>query len=410
MVERRKDNKGKILKDGETQRKDGRYQYRYIDTFGKRRTIYGKTLKELREKEEQALKDTLNRTDYLAAKITVNELIERYLHLKSHLKPDTVISYNSYYTMVKKCEIGNMMVCNVKMSDARQCILQLYATGKAYSTVNALHIWIKSIFRMALQDDLIMKNPFDFKLSTVIKRDVRERKPLSKLEQSELLSFLRADDTLYNRHFNKVYILLYTGLRVSELCGLTVDCLDFNRRIIIVNKQLLRTNDGKYHVQSTKSTSGNRIIPMTRGVYACLLDEIQRNQDVRSKVSLDGVKGFVFFNNKNDTPLTRRNLEYTLSSIVKKHNEMYPYTPLPNFSPHVLRHTFCTNLIEAGVNVKDVQYLMGHASSTITLDVYSHVNAEQAAQSLLNAMDSQTIERDNLTPSLTPFLTPIASA
>ena len=97
MVERRKDNKGKILKDGETQRKDGRYQYRYIDTFGKRRAIYGKTLKELREKEEQILKDTLNRTDYLAAKITVNELIERYLHLKSHLKPDTVISYNSYF-------------------------------------------------------------------------------------------------------------------------------------------------------------------------------------------------------------------------------------------------------------------------------------------------------------------------
>lgn len=93
-MERRKDSKGRVLKKGESERKDGRYQYRYIDAWKKRQTIYAFDLKELREKEKRIQKDIDDGINYAEGNITVAELVERYLALKQGVRYATRVTYD----------------------------------------------------------------------------------------------------------------------------------------------------------------------------------------------------------------------------------------------------------------------------------------------------------------------------
>ena len=87
MSEKRKDSKGRVLKDGESQRANGTYDYRYTDIHKKRRCIYAKSLTELRKKEEELWRDLADGIDYAAGEMTVADLVDRYMNLKRGLKP-----------------------------------------------------------------------------------------------------------------------------------------------------------------------------------------------------------------------------------------------------------------------------------------------------------------------------------
>ena len=133
---------------------------------------------------------------------------------------------------------------------------------------------------MAIEDDYVRKNPFNFQLSEVIEDDCKPKVALSEEQEARLLTFMEQDRT-YQKYHDDVLILLKTGLRISELCGLTRSDIDF-----------------------------------------------------------------------------------------KNHEK----TPLPRTTPHSLRHTFCTQLAQKNMNPKNLQYIMGHASITITLDLYAHAS------------------------------------
>lgn len=385
MSEKRRDNKGRILKTGESQRKDGLYQYRYSDVHKIRRTIYANTLTELREKEKSIQRDIDDNIDYCAGKITVKELMERYLELKSGLKLTTIRNYEKIYKIISRERLAELQVSLVKISDCKDFILQLNKEGKKYSTIKVLYVWIKSVFKMACQDDIIRKNPFDFKLSTVIKREDRHMNALSKEEQKELLRFLKE----YNSSIkNEIIVLLNTGMRVSELCGLTIDCLDFDKNTIKIVRQIIKIENREAYIQSTKTFSSERIIPMTYEAKVCFQNTLSEDKELRANIEIDGISGFVFLNSKKHTVRTMQNIGYELRTLIKKHNELYPNNRLPNFSPHILRHTFCTNLVNAGVNIKDVQYLMGHSDCSMTLDLYAHCDAERAMRGMLEALEN----------------------
>ena len=95
MPEKRKDSKGRVLKDGESQRANGTYDYRYTDIHKKRRCIYAKSLTELRKKEEELWRDLADGIDYAAGEMTVADLVDRYMNLKRGLKPNSLRSYNT---------------------------------------------------------------------------------------------------------------------------------------------------------------------------------------------------------------------------------------------------------------------------------------------------------------------------
>ena len=101
MSEKRKDSRGRILKDGESQRKNGTYMYRYADIHKRRKYVYAKTLEDLRKQEELVKRDLADGIDYAAGEITVAELVDRYFSLKRGLKQN---SLRAYGTAIKRSQ------------------------------------------------------------------------------------------------------------------------------------------------------------------------------------------------------------------------------------------------------------------------------------------------------------------
>lgn len=110
MSKKRKDNKGRLLKTGESQRKDLIYQYRYTDFRGKRQTIYASDLQELRKKEKEIQKQVDDGLDYEAGQITVVELLEKYINLKQGVRYNTKVGYEFVLGLIKKEEFGHRKI------------------------------------------------------------------------------------------------------------------------------------------------------------------------------------------------------------------------------------------------------------------------------------------------------------
>lgn len=123
---------------------------------------------------------------------------------------------------------------------------------------------------MAVDDDLILKNPFGFELGTILVNDSQKREAVSLEDETRFLEFVK-NDPHYNRYYDAFYILFKTGLRISEFCGLTVRDLDFKNEVIRIDHQLQRTRDMKYEIISTKTTSGTRLLPMEEDVKDAFL-------------------------------------------------------------------------------------------------------------------------------------------
>ena len=345
MSEKRKDSKGRVLKDGESQRANGTYDYRYTDIHKKRRCIYAKSLTELRKKEEELWRDLADGIDYAAGEMTVADLVDRYMKLKRGLKPNSLRSYN---TAVKRIH-----------------------TGFKQNTIGILQSVVRPAFEMAVEDDIIRKNPFKFKLSDVVPKDAYVRDALTREQQEKYLQFVQ---DYGGNYYDDIVILMGTGLRVSELYGLTRADIDFERHCIHVRRQLCRTAEKPYFVTPPKTKSGIRNVPMTDTVCAALLRVVKARASTKVEALVDGCSGFLFLD-KSGMPKVAMHLENYMRGVQGKFEKAYG-KPVPRITPHVLRHTFCTNVQQAGLDVKSLQYLMGHSNASVTLDVYTHSSFE----------------------------------
>ena len=377
---KRKDKKGRILKTGESQRKDFVYQYRYTDFHGKRQTVYASTLQELRQKEKEIQKQVDDGLDYEAGQITVIELIEKYISLKQGVRYNTKVGYQFVLNLVKKEEFGYRKISTIKVSDAKQWFMKLQKDGRGYSTITSVRGVIKPAFQMAYDEDAVRKNPFAFKLIDAVVNDSEQRIALTDEQLEIWMDFIKNDNT-YCKYYDEFVVLLETGMRVSEFCGLTKKDLDFKNRRIRVDHQLVRERGGKYYVEETKTSSGCRFLPMTDSIYQSLKNMLARRPKVKKEVVVDGYTGFIMLD-KNGNPKVALHVENEMRWAMKKYKKLHPDRPLPNITPHVFRHTFCTNYANAGMDIKDLQYLMGHSDAGVTLNVYTHANYAHAADQM----------------------------
>ena len=374
-MERRKDSKGRVLKKGESERKDGRYQYRYNDAFGARKTVYANGLNELRDLEKRIEKDIGDGIDYSKGQMTVYELVERYLSLKQGVRYNTRIGYNFVSNILGKEPFSRLKVSNVKVSDAQKWIIKMYNDGKGYSTLSSICGVVKPAFQMACNEDVIRKNPFDFKLSEVLENDTKEKVALTEEQEQALLSFIKTDN-VYHKYYDDVLILLKTGLRISELCGLTVADIDFKNEVVIIDHQLLKSKEQGYYIETPKTKSGIRQVPLSRET----IQAFQRVMKKRPKAEpfvIDGRSNFLFVNHKGK-PKVAIDYNALFVRMVKKYNKHHKDNPLPHITPHTLRHTFCTRLASKNMNPKDLQYIMGHSNISITMNWYAHASIDTA--------------------------------
>ena len=387
MSEKRKDHKGRILKTGESQRKDLLYQYRYTDLRGKRQTVYAADLEKLREKEREIQRQLEDGIDYAAGKVTVIQLLERYISLKQGVRYTTKVGYNVVLNLIKKEDFGYRQIKDIKMSDAQQWIMKLHNDGKRYCTISNIRGVVKPAFQMAYCEDIIYKNPFDFKLTDIVPNDSRKRIALTEEQQTLWMDFIRQDST-YSKYYDEFVVLLGTGMRVSEFCGLTMDDLNFEKRKIRVDKQLVREKGGRYYVEKPKTECGCRFIPMTEAVCQSLSNIIDRRKPIKTETVIDGYSGFILLD-KDGKPKVALHVEHEMRWAMQKYQKLYPDKPLPNITPHVFRHTFCTNMANAGVSIKALQYVMGHSDVGVTLNVYTHASYDRAAEQMAKILDFQ---------------------
>lgn len=383
---KRKDSRGRVLNDGEIQRKDGKYAYQYTDISGKRKTVYSWRLIEsdrtpagkkkdepLREKEKKIKEDVANGLISCGGNMNVTELLMKYASQKNGVKHKTKLSYQYAIDVVKREGFGRLRIDRVKMSDAKQFFIDLQNKGKKYGTIYDLRGVIKPAFKMAMDDDLIRKNPFDFKLSSVIEEDSLKRISLTEKQEESFLDFIK-NDKHFSRYYDSIYVLFNTGLRISELCGLTVSDLDFDHKKIIVKNQLLNTGKNEYKIITPKSCSGIREVPMTQEVFERLKRIVLSREGKKVEPMIDGKTGFLFFNS-NGFPTDCHNWDSRFRNIMRKYNKAHGMC-MPNVTPHVCRHTFCSKMARNGMNPKTLQFIVGHSDIKTTMNTYVHVDFE----------------------------------
>lgn len=382
MAASRKDSKGRVLKTGESERKDGLYQYRYTEANGERKTIYTNNLNDLRKKEQEIQKLLDLGVSYFEGSMTVTSLLERYLALKQHLRTNTVRGYQiTIKTLQNDAAFCKMKIRMVKRSDCQRCMINLSKLGYAYGTINRAYTILKSAFQMACDEDILGKNPCNFKLSSVIVRNTKKRCALTPEDQKRFLDFVKADPRYY-KHYDTFVFMIETGLRIGELTGLTLKDIDWKNNRIIINHQLqVEPGKKRLYIETTKTEDGVRNIPLTPRAKASL-ENIVKNRNPKNipETVIDGYVGFLFLT-RNGLPRHVFHYDEVFRNCVDKYNRLHPIQ-LPNVTPHILRHTFCTNCINAGMNVKSVQYLMGHATSAMTLDVYADSNLEKVNEDM----------------------------
>ena len=392
MSEKRRDSKNRILRNGESQRKDGRYAFKYIDSTGKQQFIYSWKLEKtdklpqgkrqdisLREKEKAILKDLDDKIVPRGGEMTVLQLVRKYILQKTGVRHNTEANYNFVLNIIKKEDFGAKRIDRVKLSDAKIWLIKLQKDGRGYSTIHSVRGVVRPAFQMAVDDDLIRKNPFEFQLATVVVNDSVTREVITRKQERAFLEFVKSDKH-FSKYYDGIYVLFKTGLRISEFVGLTIHEVDLKNKKIIVDHQLQRKRNMEYVIEDTKTTCGTRELPMADDVYECFKRIISNRKKPKVEPMIDGKSGFLFLD-KNDMPMVALHWEKYFQHICQKYNNIYK-VQMPKVTPHVCRHTFCSNMAKSGMNPKTLQYLMGHSDIGVTLNTYTHIGYEDAKEEL----------------------------
>ena len=388
----RRDKKRRILRPGESVRINGKYQYKY-QLDGKPHFLYSWKLEptdnlpagkkpclSLREMEAQLDKELMSLANFTDGKMTVSELVARYVKTKTGVRESTKAGYVTVQRLLAREKFGSQQIKNVKISDAKLFLIKLQQEdGKSYSAVHSIRGVLRPAFQMAVDDDIIMKNPFGFELASVVVNDSVRREAVSRDQMRKFLKFIH-DDNIYCKYYEVVYILFHTGLRISEFCGLTVRDIDLKNMKIKVDHQLLRTSQMKYMVTETKTEAGKRLLPITEDVAKMFQVLVEDREAPKIEPIIDGHSGFLFYD-KEGMPLVAMHWQHRFNHMVNRYNEIYRIQ-IPNITPHVCRHTYCSNMAKAGMNPKTLQYLMGHSDISVTMNVYTHVNFDDAEEEL----------------------------
>ena len=240
-------------------------------------------------------------------------------------------------------------------------------------------------------EDILVKNPFGFQLAGVLVNDAVTREAISKDQMRKFLKFVH-DDVVYCKYYEVVYILFHTGMRISEFCGLTLKDIDLENRTINIDHQLQRTSDMRYIIETTKTDAGTRVLPITEDVAQMFQAIIEDRNAPKVEKAIDGYSGFLFYDD-NGMPLVAMHWQHRFNHMVGRYNDIYR-VQMPNITPHVCRHTYCSNMAKSGMNPKTLQYLMGHSDISVTMNVYTHIGFDDAEEELKRMEEFQKAQAE----------------
>lgn len=396
---RRKDNKNRVLKEGEYQRTNGTFEYKWRDRWGKRHSIYAKTLEELRKKESEVLRDILDGIRTNENDLIVNDLYYRWAQLKRGLKTNSFQTYKYIYNQYVESSFGKTRIIDLKRSDVRAFYNHLAdSLCLKYNTIRSIHIVLHQVLKFGVDDDYLRYNPADNALNELKKvrgSDTEKKKALTISEQKAFEDYISRKNR-YRRWRPIFTVMLYTGMRVGEVTGLCWEDINFKKGTITVRRTLVYYDKGngngcEFAINTPKTKTGERVIPMLPKVKEAFIEEKERQEELNLSCEsvIDGQTGFVFINQYGRVH-NQIILNKVIRNIIKNCNKEVGSDVLPMFSNHTFRHTFTTRMCEAGVNIKVMQDILGHADAETTLQIYADATEEMKQTELINFEDYLT--------------------
>ncbi len=279
------------------------------------------------------------------------QLFKEYLQIEKNYSEYTIVHYEQsiedFFLFMNRETILNLT--DVTYSDVRLYLTELYKKQYARRTVAKKISTLRSFFNFLLREKLISQNPF-----ILVSLPKREQRLPHFLYEEELEKLFRVSDvsTCLGQRDQALLELLYaTGIRVSECCKLTLQDLDFSTGTVFVH--------GKGNKQ--------RYVPFGSYAEQALTNYISKGRkDLLKKASVHTNHLFLNF---RGGPLTTRGVRVILNNMIKKTSSTI------HISPHILRHTFATHLLNEGADMRSVQELLGHESLSST-QVYTHVTKD----------------------------------
>lgn len=401
MPKRRANGEGSIYK-----RKDGHWVSQYTDMDGYKHYMYGKTQQEVKDKLKQAIRMDDEGISPSAGKTPFSKWIAEWLEVYARpmIRPST---YEAYRNLVYHHIVPAFP--RVALKDIRESTLQRFLNekletrldgkpgGYAPSFCGRLKEMLYSSLEKAASLGMIPRNPAAH--LRLPPKKPREKQILTREQQ-------RSFEAVAGERFGQDYtigmylLMLRTGMRVGEASALQLRDIDVEKEEIHIQRTIFRMRSQKEPhtervVGEPKTRNSDRIIPLdsnTMELVKAILKGRERQIEASGRLWGNYVRhepkwiedGFIF--------LTVSGNAFDETSVRKKLHILLKKAGAPKVSPHALRHTFATRWIEAGLDVKSLADILGHADAKMTLNVYTHSLAEQKRESMMRL--SQSLNAD----------------
>ena len=360
-----KDLKGKEIGKGIRQNKNGRYEARYIDRFGNRKSIYGTSKIEIRNKLQEALKENIEK-ESVKKRMTVKQWYDEWMNTYKVpvIRPNTKRHYEYIFNAHILPSLGDIYVEEVRQIHIKNLINMLDKKGYQWETQNKVRMLLLDMFNVAVENEYALRNPA--KCVRLAKNKPNDRIVLSIEQQQDF--FECSAGTFYDNLFT---VAVNTGLRPGEICALEESDLDFENHMISVTKTLLYQkfdgdNGKEFHIGDPKTYSSIRNVPMNLNCEKALKKQLRTKQILSGKYKKAGEFSNLIFVTKFNTPICSVVLNDAIKRIIEEINLQRDNTELfPVFSAHAFRHTFATRCIESGILPKTVQKYLGQDRKSV---------------------------------------------
>ena len=148
----------------------------------------------------------------------------------------------------------------------------------------------------------------------------------------------------------------------------------------------------RYIIEETKTEAGKRKIPITEDVAQMFQAIIEDREPPKMEKVIDGYTGFLFYDDDGN-PLVAMHWQHRFNRMVGRYNDIYR-VQMPNITPHVCRHTYCSNQAKAGMNPKTLQYLMGHSDIAVTMNTYTHLGMDDARDEMIRLEELEQARKE----------------
>jgi integrase len=332
-----------------------------------RKSVYGKTQKEVRQKLTEIQKAVDSGTYQAPNKITVSEWMDewRKTFCAVKVKPLTLSSYEVAIRTHINPAIGSLRLQAVKGLHIQKLYNGMLAKGSSPKTVKNTSAILHKAFSVALKQGLIQTNPVD--AAELPKSTRKEIKPLT---DAEIPLFLNA---IKGCPFENAFALcLFAGLREGECLGLSWGQVDFDAQQITISQQLQCSKDkgqpGRFYIADSTKSGKSRVIEPPAIAFQYLRAEKKRQAQ-------NQLAAGPLWNNPDNLVFTTETGRYIITNtFYRNFKQVAASIGRPDARPHDLRHSAATVALGAGADIKSVQGLLGHATASFTLDVYGHVS------------------------------------